>query len=208
MRTKRGVLFVMSAPSGAGKGTLAERLMERDPNVRFGVSHTSRPPREGEQEGVHYHFVSSDEFKGMEDSREFVEWAEVHGNRYGTSRQMLESLLSEGVDVLLDIDVQGARQIRKVFPEAVFLFVMPPSMQELASRLRKRGTEDEDALKKRLHNARGELESYLEYDYVILNDSLEQAVEELVTVVRAARLTAGRMDPERVKDTFFSQEDV
>ncbi len=202
LRQKKGILFIVSAPSGAGKSTICAEVMRHDPNLRFAISHTTRDPRTGEQNEVDYHFVSKNLFNLMKDGGEFVEWAEVHGNYYGTSREMIETLLGQGVDIIHDIDVQGAAQLRKILPEAVFIFVLPPSVKALAMRLRGRGTDAEVVMAERLANARGEIESYCLYDYVILNDALDHAVENFRVVVAAERLKASRVDPEGVKEIF------
>ena len=147
---EKGDLFVISAPSGAGKSTLCHRLMEETPGVAFSVSHTTRAPRKGEVDGVDYHFVSKEQFMHMVEQEEFLEWAEVHGNCYGTSRSAVTAMLENGQDVLLDIDVQGAMQVRDVFPESVLIFILPPSLQVLERRLRNRGTDTEETIRLRL----------------------------------------------------------
>jgi guanylate kinase len=208
VRSDKGILFVVSAPSGAGKSTLCAELIKSGIGVRFGVSHTTRSPRPGEEDGREYHFVSREEFDRMKGGGEFVEWAEVHGNLYGTSKAMIDGLLGGGQDVLHDIDVQGARQLREVFPDAVYVFVIPPSGMALRERLEGRGSESGEVAALRLANARAEMESYSEYDYVILNDSLEDAVEEFSAVVRAARLRASRVEPGWVRENLLTEEDV
>lgn len=194
-RSKKGILFVVSAPSGAGKSTLCAEVMKLDPNIRFAISHTTRAPRAGETDGVEYHFTDKEEFRQMADAGEFLEWAEVHGNLYGTSRPMIEAMLDEGVDIIHDIDVQGAAQLRDVLKGAVYIFILPPSMEALAERLSGRGTDDADVVARRLENARDEVGSYSLYDYVILNDALDEAVEDFRAVVKAERLRASRVDP-------------
>ena len=183
-----GSLFVVSAPSGAGKTTLVRLLLDADPQVRLSVSFTTRAPRSGETEGTAYHFVDVPAFKAMRDHGEFLEWAEVHGNFYGTSRSWLEARMAEGQDVLLEIDWQGARQVRSLFSEAVGIFVLPPSMAELERRLRARGQDADDVIARRVAAARGEMEHVGEFDFVIINNDLQVALEELKAAVKASRL--------------------
>ncbi|MEW6593534.1 MAG: guanylate kinase [Thermodesulfobacteriota bacterium] len=188
-----GTLFVISAPSGAGKTTLLKRIMAEVPGLAFSVSHTTRPPRPGERNGVDYHFVSREEFLAMREQGAFLEWAEVHTNLYGTSRQAVADKLATGVDVFLDIDVQGARQIKEARDlGAVFLFVAPPSWQELEKRLRGRGTEAADTMQIRLDNARKEMAEAHWYDYLIVNDDLAAATEMLKAVILAERCRGRR----------------
>ena len=186
--TTRGVLFIVSAPSGAGKTTLVRGLLERDPQIGLSVSHTTRPPRPGEQDGVAYHFVSADRFQAMRDAGDFLEWAHVHGNFYGTSRQWLEQRLESGHDVLLEIDWQGAQQVRTVFPDSVGVFILPPSLEALSARLTGRGHDAADVIERRLAAARDEIRHVHEFDFVIINNILSQAQDELAVVARAARL--------------------
>jgi guanylate kinase len=182
-----GQLFVLSGPSGVGKSSLRERVRERFPELEYSISYTTRAPREGEIEGKDYHFVSKDTFDAMQRADGFVESAEVHGNLYGTSREQLEEHLSKERDVLLEIDVQGARQVKAHFQEACFVFVLPPSEKALAKRLQKRGTEPEEDVIMRLKNASGELLEATWYDYLIINDYLEEAVEALSAIILSAR---------------------
>jgi guanylate kinase len=186
--TTRGVLFIVSAPSGAGKTTLVRGLLERDEQIGLSVSHTTRPPRPGEQDGVAYHFVSTDRFQTMRDAGDFLEWAHVHGNFYGTSRQWLEQRLASGHDVLLEIDWQGAQQVRTVFPDSVSVFILPPSLEALSARLTGRGHDAADVIERRLAAARDEIRHVHEFDFVIINNILSQAQDELAVVARAARL--------------------
>ncbi|MEW6501918.1 MAG: guanylate kinase [Thermodesulfobacteriota bacterium] len=189
-----GTLFVISAPSGAGKTTLLKRIMAEVPNLGFSVSHTTRPPRPGEGNGVDYHFVSREEFLAMREAGAFLEWAEVHTNLYGTSRQAVADKLATGVDLFLDIDVQGARQIKEARDlGAVFLFVAPPSWQELEKRLSGRGTEAAETVRIRLANARKEMAEAHWYDYLIVNDDLTAASVMLKAVILAERCR-GRRD--------------
>ncbi len=183
-----GTLIIITAPSGAGKTTLVRGLLERDPNVQLSISYTTRDPRPGEEHGRDYQFVDVAQFRALRDQGEFLEWAEVHGNYYATSKTWLKAQISAGRDILLEIDWQGAQQVRKVFPEAVGVFVLPPTMEELENRLRGRGTDSADVIARRLLGARGEMRHVGEFDYVILNNELQEAIGDLVAVVRAARL--------------------
>lgn len=183
-----GTLFIISAPSGAGKTTLVSRLLEHDSWVRHSVSYTTRAPRVGEQDGREYNFVDVQDFLAMRERGEFAEWAEVHGNFYGTSRAWIEERMREGGDILLEIDWQGARQMRRQFPEAVSLFVLPPSISELERRLRVRGADSEDVIARRVAGALGEMRHVAEFDFVIINKDLELALGELRAAVQAARL--------------------
>ncbi len=189
----QGDLFVISAPSGAGKTTLCEMVLREVPDIGFSVSHTTRLPRTGEVAGRDYHFVSRKEFDEMVSRGDFLEWASVHGNCYGTSKQEVFSRLDVGQDVLLDIDVQGARQVREQFPGAVLIFILPPSMSVLEDRLRARGTEDAEWLKLRLENAELEVKSASDYNYIVINDELPHALEDLKAIIRARRLRAQRV---------------
>lgn len=184
----QGVLFIVSAPSGAGKTTLVRGLLARDPQIGLSVSYTTRPARPGEVEGVAYHFVGTAQFEAMREAGDFLEWAHVHGNSYGTSRRWLEERLSAGHDVLLEIDWQGAQQVRRLFPGAVGIFILPPSLEALAARLTGRGQDAADVIERRLAAARDEIRHVHEFDFVIINNILSQAQDELVTVTRAARL--------------------
>lgn len=182
-----GRLFIVSAPSGAGKSTLCRALLKRFPDLNYSISCTSRPPRGSEREGVDYHFISTDEFERGIDSGRWAEWAEVHGNYYGTAAADLQRRLAGGSDVLLDIDVQGARQIRKRFPDSVTIFIMPPSLAVLAQRLQSRGTDSEAEIQRRLNNAREEMRFRNLYRHVIVNDRLSEAKSELIQLVDSYR---------------------
>ncbi len=183
-----GNLFVVAAPSGAGKSSLVNALMEVDAGVRPSVSHTTRPPRGQELQGREYHFVGEDVFDTMVASDGFVEWAEVHGNRYGTSRRAIEERIAAGHDVVLEIDWQGALQIRGRFANAVLIFILPPSWDELRSRLTRRGEDSADTIELRLANAREELAQAKKFDYVIINEVFERALFDLKAIVHAQRL--------------------
>ncbi|MDO9596115.1 MAG: guanylate kinase [Azoarcus sp.] len=183
-----GNLFIVTAPSGAGKTTLVRGLLARDPQVQLSISFTTRDPRPGERDGREYRFVDVPTFRALRDRGEFLEWAEVHGNYYATSKVWLKEQIAAGRDTLLEIDWQGAQQVRKSFPDAVGVFILPPSLDELESRLRGRGTDSDDVINRRLLGARGEMRHVAEFDYVIINNELQVALEDLVGVVRAARL--------------------
>lgn len=207
MRQKKGSLFVISAPSGAGKTTLCQKLREVIPDIKFSVSFTTRKPRPGEIDGIHYTFVDEDEFRAMIADGEFVEWAQVHGNFYGTSKKRIEDMINEGFDVVLDIDVQGGRQIREHFPDSVLIFVLPPSMDELRKRLTGRMSDAEDVIKKRLKNAIDEIKEYKNYDYVIINDVFDDALEEIVAIIIAERVRTSKIDKNWVKENFIKEEE-
>jgi guanylate kinase len=190
----RGDLFIVSSPSGGGKTTLIRRLLERPPGepLHFSVSHTTRPKRQGEVDGREYYFVSVAEFQKMVQRDDFLEHNEVHANIYGTSKAEVLPRLAAGEDVILDIDVQGARDLLRVYPEAVTVFIVPSSTAELERRLRARGLDGEDAIQKRLINASKEIQQAEEFQYVIINDDLDRAILELQSLVRARRLTPAR----------------
>lgn len=183
----RGYLFVISGPSGAGKGTLRQQLFKEVPELVFSISCTTRKPRPKEKDGIDYRFLTTDVFLDYVDKAHFLEHAEVHGNYYGTLREDVERELRESHDVVLEIDVKGALQVRERFPEAVLIFIMPPSTRELEKRLRRRGTEKEDILETRLHNAQMEMQYAGCYDHAVVNDDLERAAAELIAVVQAYR---------------------
>ncbi len=184
-----GNLYVVAAPSGAGKTTLVRLLLEQEASVHLSVSFTTRPPRPGEQEGSDYHFVDAAAFQAMIAREEFLEWAEVYGNFYGTSKKWITERLASGRDVLLEIDWQGAQQVRSAFPGTIGIFILPPSMEELTRRLIGRGTDSAEVIARRLAAAQAEMRHVGEFDYVIINGSLEQALDDLRAVVRASRLT-------------------
>jgi guanylate kinase len=186
--TSAGTLIVVSAPSGAGKTTLVKMLMERDGQVRHSVSCTTRAPRPGEQDGREYNFIDIATFSAMRDRGDFLEWAEVHGNFYGTSRVWLAEQMQAGSDMLLEIDWQGAQQVRRLFPGAVTIFILPPSVTELERRLRGRGQDAEDVIQRRVAAALGEMRHVGEFDFAIINKDLQVAIEDLAAAVRAARL--------------------
>ncbi|MCF7875556.1 guanylate kinase [Candidatus Bipolaricaulota bacterium] len=186
---REGIFFVITGPSGAGKTTIMETVLGSDNRLSYSVSHTTREKRKGESEGEDYHFIEVDEFKKMKQEGEFVEWAEIYGDYYGTSKAEIDRIEGNGRDPFLDIDVQGAAQIRNN-PEvkAVFLFVAPPSIEELRRRIENRGTENEETLNKRIRVARKELNRIREFDYLIVNEELDSAVADLRAIIRAERL--------------------
>jgi len=191
----RGLLLVLSAPSGTGKTTLARRFVDAHPEAAFSISVTTREPRGAERDGVDYHFVDALTFQRMIERDEFVEWAEVHGNFYGSPRAAVDRAFSTGGIALFDIDVQGGQSIQRRYPEAVLVFVLPPTMAELERRLRERGTESEDAIRLRMLAARSELElGARAYDYLVVNDAVERAYAELESIVTAERSRRGRVD--------------
>ncbi len=191
-----GTLLIVAAPSGAGKTTLVRELLKRDSRVQLSVSCTTRQPRVGEVNGRDYNFVSIDEFLAMRGRGEFLESAEVHGNFYGTSRVWLEQQLDAGCDVLLEIDWQGAQQVRRVFKDAVGIFILPPSMPELERRLRGRGTDSEETISRRYLAALTEMRHVGEFEYVIINNDLQDAISDLQAAVHASRL---RLAPQRAR---------
>ena len=184
----QGNLFIVSAPSGAGKTSLLRELLQADPGLVLSVSHTTRAPRPGEQDGVDYHFVSVDEFMALAGEGAFLEQAQVFDNYYGTSQAGVQSQLEEGLDVVLEIDWQGARQVRKIFPAAISIFVIPPSIAALRERLSGRGQDDETVIERRMRDAKNELSHYAEYDYLVVNDRFEDALDDLACIVRSERL--------------------
>jgi guanylate kinase len=186
-----GNLYVVAAPSGAGKTTLVRMLLEQEAAVQLSISFTTRGPRPGEENGREYHFVDATEFHAMIARQEFLEWAEVHGNFYGTSKTWIADQLAADRDVLLEIDWQGAQQVRALFPQAIGVFIMPPSMEELTRRLTGRGTDSADVISRRLATAQAEMRHVGEFDYVIINDQLALALDDLRAVVRASRLSFG-----------------
>ncbi len=196
-----GNLFVVAAPSGAGKSSLVKALMELDSRIQPAVSHTTRPPRGQEKHGREYYFVSADEFDQMVLRDAFLEWANVHGQRYGTSRQAIEERMAHGADVILEIDFQGALNIKRIFSNAVLIFILPPSWDELRSRLQRRGEDTAEVIELRLKNAALEMAQAREFDFVIINELFERAVFDLKTIVHAQRLKFSAQRTTR-SDTF------
>ncbi len=197
-----GNLYVVAAPSGAGKSSLVKALMEVDAGVKASISHTTRAPRGQEVDGREYFFVDNATFDTMVANQDFLEWAQVHGNRYGTSRQAVEQRLSEGGDVLLEIDYQGALQIKQIFPHAVLVFVLPPSWEELRSRLQRRGEDSAETIEQRLVNAEQEMAQAAKFDFVIINELFERALFDLKSIVHAQRLKYAAQS--RSRATVFS----
>ena len=185
MEKEKGLLFVVSAPSGAGKTTLCRAMVRIFPGMHYSISYTTRPPRPGEEKGRDYHFIPAEDFQKMIDAGQFAEWAEIYGHRYGTSKTILERIRDEGRDVIVDIDGQGARQIRDQDLQAIFIFILPPSWEELKRRLSLRKTEKAAALEERLRKARLEVADGRWYDYWIVNNELEKAQKELEAIIRA-----------------------
>lgn len=198
-----GNLFMVVAPSGAGKSSLVNALLAQDTHIRLSVSYTTRAPRPGETDGVQYHFVSVDEFMAARDRGEFLEWAEVHGNYYATSRVWIERQMAAGTDVLLEIDWQGAKQVHKQFANAVEIFILPPSLTALEERLKKRGQDADNVITRRLLAAGSEMAHAPEADYVIINEVFETALQQLHGVVEATRL---RVDSQRARHTQLFSE--
>ncbi|NTG20122.1 guanylate kinase [Agrobacterium rhizogenes] len=190
---RRGLMLAISSPSGAGKSTIARTLLDTDKHVGLSVSVTTRQRRPSEIAGVHYHFVSQREFERLRDSDSLLEWAEVHGNFYGTPREPVETAMAEGRDMLFDIDWQGAQQLQEKMPaDVVSIFVLPPTMTELQSRLHRRAEDSEEVIATRLANSRSEIAHWREYDYVIINDDLNAAVDAVQSIVKAERLRRDR----------------
>jgi len=189
MAHSRGNLFILSAPSGAGKSSLINALLKKHADMKVSVSHTTRAPRPGENDAEHYHFVSVDEFKALIAKDDFFEWAQVFDNYYGTSKQAIESQLAAGIDVFLDIDWQGARQVRKIMDDVKTIFILPPSKQELEQRLNNRGQDSAEIIAGRMAQAQSETSHYDEYDFVVVNDDFDTALSEIESIVIAQRLT-------------------
>lgn len=204
MNDREPTLVVVSGPSGAGKSTVLARALAEMDRLRFSISHTTRTPRPGEDDGVQYHFVSKDAFAAMKARGEFLEWAQVHGELYGTARSEYDRAREQGVDLLLDVDVQGAAQVRMQFADAVSVFILPPSYIALERRLRGRGSHEESQFRRRLAAAREELGLYDEYEYAIVNENLEDSVFDLKSVIRAARCRTTRVKAvaQRILGTF------
>ena len=202
-----GNIFVLSAPSGTGKSTLAKRLVREVPGLIFSISFTTRSPREGEVEGQDYFYVDNATFDRMVGEDGFVEWVHVYGNRYGTGKAWIQERLQAGEDILLDIETVGAHNIQEAIPDAISIFLLPPSAEELSHRLRGRGKDSEEQISQRLRYARHEMEHYPEYDYLIVNDDLEQAYRDMEAVILATRCARARMRPtaERILGSFAEQ---
>lgn len=194
MIEEKGVLFVLSGPSGVGKGTVRKALFEKDINLQYSISATTRKPREGEKDGIDYFFKSKQEFELMIEQNKLLEWAEFVGNYYGTPIDYVRETLEQGKDVMLEIEVQGAMQVRNAFPEAVLIFLIPPSLEELKNRIIGRGTETESIVKDRLDTAKVEIEMMNAYDYVVVNDQVENACDRVRAIVQAEHYRRDRVE--------------
>jgi guanylate kinase len=190
---KEGILFIVSGPSGVGKGTVINEVLKLVPDINLSISYTTRAPRKNETNGKEYFFVSEKEFTSMIEKGEFLEWANVHGNLYGTPKRYIEEKLKNCEDVILEIDTQGARQVKKTFPDGVFIFILPPSIDELLRRLYKRGTESEEVIKLRLSNAREELKEWKWYNYTVVNESVSMTGEIIAAIIKAERCKSSRL---------------
>ncbi len=188
----RGLLLVVSGPSGAGKGTICREMLSRRPEIRLSVSATTRAPREGEVDGESYFFLEEDTFRSMIDKGEFIEWACFCENYYGTPKQAVEEQLAAGRDVILEIEVQGAMQVKSKFPEAVFIFVLPPSFEELRNRINGRGTETPEVVEARMERAKQELEQVIKYNYIVVNDTVANATDRLAAIIDAEKIRVER----------------
>lgn len=199
---KEGLVFVVSAPSGAGKTTLCEAITGSLENLRHSISYTTRGPRPGENDGRDYFFVTEEKFRSMVQAGDFAEWAEVHSHLYGTSRQALDTMVSNGIDVILDIDTQGAKQIKKTYEKAMFLFILPPSLAVLEERLRNRRSDGGDEIRKRMRRAHEEIREYAMYDYIIINRDFDRALDELRSIIVAERCRTRMVDPQWIEGLF------
>lgn len=202
-KKSRGSLFIVSAPSGAGKTTLCRKLVSALPDLKFSVSYTTRHPRPEEVNNRDYTFISRDEFNSMVDKKEFIEWAEIHGELYGTSKKRLEEIMDSGIDVILDIDVQGAMQIKRKYREGTYIFILPPSIEVLKKRLEKRMMNSKEEIEKRLEKAIFEIKSYHKYDYVIINNILEDALKDLEAIMISHRVRSKMINHLWIKERFL-----
>ena len=201
MQNNRGILIVISGPSGAGKGTICKALLEKHDNIFISVSATTRSPREGEIEGVNYYFLTKEAFEEKVKENGFLEYANVHGNFYGTPKVNVEKMLDEGKDVILEIDIQGALQVKDNFKEGVFIFILPPSMEELKQRIIKRGSETEESLMTRFKNAYKEINYVSKYNYAVVNDQLEIAVTKVESIIAAEKCRVDRIKENTILDS-------
>ena len=207
-RKSKGSLFIVSAPSGAGKTTLCRQLVSSLPDLQFSVSYTTRSPREGEINDRDYTFIGKEDFLSMARKGEFIEWAEVHGAYYGTSGSRINRSIDSGSDVILDIDTQGAMQIKKKYDRGTYIFVLPPSLKVLKQRLECRMTDSEEAIQKRLKAAVSEIRTFSKYDYVIINDVFEKALGEFQAIVTSQRARTSMIDPRWIEESFIRQEET
>lgn len=196
---RKGILIILTSPSGAGKSTILEEMRKRDGSIEYSVSVTSRPPRRGEVDGQHYHFVSDEEFKKLIEKDVFYEWAIVHNNYYGTRKDVVEDKVEKGIDIIFDIDVQGALNVKKQSKEAVLIFITTPSMKILEERLRNRKTDSDEVIDNRLREARNELEKMPYFDYIVINDKLEDTIEKVWSIIVAERHKVKRLDLSELK---------
>lgn len=201
MQSNRGVLIVISGPSGAGKGTICKALLEKQDNIYISVSATTRSPRKGEIEGVNYYFLTKNAFEEKVKENGFLEYANVHGNFYGTPKGNVEKMLDEGKDVILEIDIQGALQVKENFKEGVFIFILPPSMEELKQRIIKRGSETEESLMTRFKNAYKEINYVSKYNYAVVNDTLDIAVSKVESIIAAEKCRVDRIKENTILDS-------
>lgn len=207
MRMNRGLLLVVSGPSGTGKGTVCKALMEKRPDIHLSVSATTRQPRPGEVDGQSYYFLSEQEFRSMIEKKDFIEWACFCQNYYGTPKSKVEEQLAAGRDVILEIEVQGAMQVKSKFPEAVFVFVMAPSVEELERRLSGRGTESAEVVRERLKTALWEYSNMEKYNYILLNDDVDQAVERLISIIDAEKQRTER-NGDLIREALLAKEKI
>ena len=201
MQSNRGILIVISGPSGAGKGTICKALLEKHDNIYISVSATTRAPRVGEVEGVNYYFLTKEDFEKKVRENGFLEYANVHGNFYGTPKGNVEKMLEDGKDVILEIDIQGALQVKENFKEGVFIFILPPSMEELKQRIIKRGSETEESLMTRFKNAYKEINYVSKYNYAVVNDTIELAVEKVESIITAEKCRVDRIKENSILDS-------
>jgi guanylate kinase len=200
--SRKGLLIVVSAPSGAGKTTLCKEISRVLPNLQHSISYTTRKPRPNETDGVHYFFITQEKFNKMIKDKEFAEWAVVHGNLYGTSKKQLAEMMDGGIDVILDIDSQGAMQIKENWGNGVFIYILPPSFDDLKRRLTERNSDATNEIKKRLENAKKEIPHYKRYNYVIINDKFEKALEDLKSIITSERLKIDKFNSDLIKGKF------
>lgn len=193
---QEGLPIIISAPSGAGKTTLCQALKKRLPKLNFSVSHTTRPPRENEQDGVDYHFISKEKFVGMTDRNEFLEWAKIYGNYYGTARKNIADTLQKGEDLVLELDVQGVESLRTLKYQGVYIFILPPSLEELEKRLTGRGTEPDNQIKQRLEVGKNEIAKSHIYDYAVTNVNVDDSVDAILSIIRAEKKRMSRYQPD------------